>query len=179
MPWSTGAARVEYANYNVIMHGEKYGELTSWNAEEAHREDTMGYPRACLVIEAQSVILEFLASMVKAIVGYSPKESGSSSTWTSQVVARFDGNTHGSTSSHHAYNLPRKFDIEFLLDLSKARLSSAQDHLWLLQTDAGYVRNTVRTLKGTKWVIVAVETCIDCLVQRSVRCPAIGLSNGR
>jgi len=64
----SGTLSRQYNEGCVIMYGERYGQLVRWHRAQCHRWNCIGYPRAVLVLEAQSVLMGFLRRTVDLIV---------------------------------------------------------------------------------------------------------------
>ncbi len=145
---------LEYCNTNVIVRGNEYGKLTPWNAAQAHRGDTMGYPRARILIEAQDQLMEFLARTVESVLAHAPQRSmPATSSWPelASSISQSANSTHvWSTASRQAYRASTSLNIDALLQLARARLECAQDNAWLLQTDPHYMRAAVTALMESK-----------------------------
>ncbi|KAK5123148.1 hypothetical protein LTR85_003346 [Meristemomyces frigidus] len=137
-----GVLSRQYNECCVVMYGSRYGDLVSWTASECHRWDIVGYPRAVLVLEAQSVLMGFLRKMVDIIVPQEP--SGGSSGWRALTAAGFKASgevEHWSSFSNQAFSAPPVFDPETALRRARAQLAAAEDHLTSLQTDPAYLHS--------------------------------------
>jgi hypothetical protein len=66
--WYEGEVEVEYAECCMVLWGEKYGDIVPWAHGEAHRWDIAAFPRARLVLEAQSLLMAFLKKTVETIL---------------------------------------------------------------------------------------------------------------
>ena len=143
--YDTGRFAPEYCPSCVVTHGREYGNLVPWDKTESHRWDTIGYPRAQLVIEAQRILLRFLRNTVEHLLHGVEIESLSTK-WTEVCSSGFRKSREDETWSpfiNQAYASPPTFSIDRLLEVSRARLASAEDHLWLLQTDPSYMHATI------------------------------------
>lgn len=128
------------------MHGGDYGRLVvPWDENSAHRSDHIEFPRARLIIEAQSLLMSFLRKVVDLLlenVSYPPStplhlpmENGCGNPrrgrptgigkWSQYLCQPFSG--------------PPKFDIDGLVSQARARVEAIGDHLWHLQTEATYL----------------------------------------
>ncbi|KAL5583726.1 hypothetical protein FOVSG1_015077 [Fusarium oxysporum f. sp. vasinfectum] len=58
--WTSGFFDVDFSAKCVVMYGHQYGSLVDWEEKAAHRADTLGFPRAMLVLEAQAYLMEVL-----------------------------------------------------------------------------------------------------------------------
>ncbi|KAF7954132.1 hypothetical protein EAE96_005264 [Botrytis aclada] len=150
--WVTGALRTEYADCCVVLYGSNYGDVTPWNATKVHRMDIVGFPRGRLILEAQSIILKTLRVTVEDLLLGVDQES-SSSKWHILVDTNFRGAAGSiawSNFSDQAFTAPI-FDLDRLLNISRAAFHEAEDHLWLLQTDPVYLQYRAR-LARQGWV---------------------------
>ncbi|TGO50030.1 hypothetical protein BOTNAR_0408g00060 [Botryotinia narcissicola] len=116
--WVTEALRTEYADRCVVLYGSNYGDITLWNTTKVHQMDIIGFSRGRLILEAQSIILKTLRGTVEDLLLGVDTESSSS-------------------KCDQAFIAPI-FDLDRLLNISKAAFHEAEDHLWLLQTDPVY-----------------------------------------
>ncbi|KAF7890046.1 uncharacterized protein EAF02_002461 [Botrytis sinoallii] len=139
--WETGALRTEYADCCVVFYGSNYGDITPWNTTKVHQMDIIGFPRGRLILEAQSIILKTLRGTVEDLLLGVDIES-SSSKWYMLVDSNFrgaSGSIAWSNFSDQAFTAPI-FDLDRLLNISRAAFHEAEDHLWLLQTDPVYLQ---------------------------------------
>ncbi|TGO22378.1 hypothetical protein BPAE_0170g00110 [Botrytis paeoniae] len=143
--WETGALRTEYADCCVILYGSNYGDVTAWNTTKVHQMDIIDFPRGRLILEAQSIILKSLRGTVEDLLLGVGTES-SSSKWHILVDSKFrgaSGSIAWSNFSDQAFTAPI-FDLDRLLNISRAAFHEAEDHLWLLQTDPVYLQYRAR-----------------------------------
>ncbi|KAK4543627.1 hypothetical protein LTR36_005272 [Oleoguttula mirabilis] len=138
-----GSISRHYNSNCVVMYGDKYGELIMWDRAQCHRWNCIGYPRAVLVLEAQSTLLGFLRRVVDIIA---PQDAGieGSTEWSTLAAAGFKSSgevEYWSTFSNQAFSAPPTFDPEAALKSARAQLAAAEDHLRFLQTDAVYIQN--------------------------------------
>lgn len=68
MGWEMGLLATEFCEHAVQMHGPKYGQVVPWDGKKAHRWEIVGFPRAQLVIEAQSILMSFLRKTVERLL---------------------------------------------------------------------------------------------------------------
>jgi hypothetical protein len=145
--WYEGRFQVDYANCAVVLYGPRYGGVVSWDMNKAHRWDICAFPRAKLILEAQSTVMGFLRKAVENILeGANPSGEGASTKWTELAQSgfrRYTGVETWSLFSNQAYAKPT-FEFDRLLDIAKSRLAEANDHLWLLQTDAAYFQYHIK-----------------------------------
>lgn len=84
--WEAGFFDVDFAAKCVVMYGHQYGSLVDWEEKAAHRADTLGFPRALLVLEAQAYLMEVLCSMVERILnGVDPSQPPRVEKWRDLV----------------------------------------------------------------------------------------------
>lgn len=147
MGWYKGGLQVDYSNCAVVLHGARYGEVVPWNADKAHRWDICAFPKARLILEAQSTIMSFLRKTVENLLdGVNPSGEGAATKWIELAHSGFRrciGAEAWSAFSNQAYSNPT-FDFDRLLNIAQSRLSEANDHLWLLQTDAVYFQYHIK-----------------------------------
>lgn len=138
--WDSGLLAAEFASCCVVMYGANYGSIVPWEAKRAHRWEIVGFPRARLIMEAQSTLLAFLRKLVDDILTGVVQES-SNEKWLGLAATGFQalGQETWHAYSNQAFASPR-MDFDHLFELAKSRLSHAEDHLWLLQTDPEYLR---------------------------------------
>ncbi|KAF5591836.1 hypothetical protein FPCIR_5903 [Fusarium pseudocircinatum] len=80
--WAAGYIDVDFCLKCVVMYGDHYGSLVDWETNAAHRGDTLGYPRAMLVLEAQANLLEVLYNIVdKILEGVDPLQLPRAKKW--------------------------------------------------------------------------------------------------
>ena len=116
--WFEGNPEVDYANYCVILYGPKYGNVAQWTREEAHRWDIAGFPRAQLILEAQSLLMTFLKKIVDIILdGIVDRGELISTKWLQLAEGGFRpsiGAESWSKFSNQAYYDPA-FDLQRLI----------------------------------------------------------------
>ncbi|KAL5592256.1 hypothetical protein FOVSG1_006192 [Fusarium oxysporum f. sp. vasinfectum] len=153
--WAAGFFDVDFSAKCVVMYGDQYGSLVDWEEKAAHRADTLGFPRAMLVLEAQAFLMEVLCSVVERILdGVDPSQPSRVEKWRDLVSHEAFRETgvveFWSPYTNQAFSQPPEFDSNYLLTLAKTRLDETRDHLWYLQCDAAYMRrhqNTIGFLK--------------------------------
>ncbi|KAI1037785.1 hypothetical protein LB503_009432 [Fusarium chuoi] len=153
--WAAGFFDVDFSAKCIVMYGDRYGSLVDWEAKTAHRADTIGYPRAMLVLEAQSYLLEALCSIVdKILQGSDPLQPPRNENWH-QLVSHEAFRETGAVEfwspyTNQAFSRPPIFNCAYLLDLAKSRLDETGDHLWYLQCDDAYMRRHVKIMFATE-----------------------------
>ncbi|KAF1962315.1 hypothetical protein CC80DRAFT_499711 [Byssothecium circinans] len=111
LPWNVGALDVTFNENCVVMHNPNYGKLVPWDKQAAHQSDIIGFPRARLIFEAQTYIMNTLRKIVEVLSPNIP-----------------------------AGEAPSSLKWEVLLQAGLSRLNATGDHLWLLQTEPSYMR---------------------------------------
>lgn len=152
MGWVNGLFAIDFCKDAVQMYGPNYGHLVPWEKNKAHRWEIMGYPRAQLVIEAQSTLMSFLRSTVEKLLENVTGNS-LSSTWQMLVNSGFRKSSEEETwtmLSNLAFLGPPEFSPDRLLDIAVARSANAEDHLWLLQTNGSYMWSEIRYFRQSR-----------------------------
>ena len=152
MAWENGWVAVKHCDHAVTMFGAEYGRLVPWDLDQAHRWDIIGFPRAHLVIEAQFILLKLLRDVVEGLLRNVQKESGSDK-WIELVECDFRRSSESETwtpLSNRAFTAPPMLNADSLFEIAISRFKMAQDHVWLLQTDAYYMRNEARYVLDTQ-----------------------------
>ncbi|CZR65471.1 uncharacterized protein PAC_15371 [Phialocephala subalpina] len=116
------------------MSGSEYGQLVPWDESAAHSLDIIGFPRGQLILETKSVLLAFLIEVVGALVEGLEARPAEIRTLGNMVVAH-----------QPALSEPPKFDIDALIATGLAKAEETNDHVWLMRTDAAYLRRDLRT----------------------------------
>ena len=148
--WEYGALNSPYCSGSVIMHGPHYGELTEWDKAAAHRWDSIGYPRAALILEAQEHIMKFLRGVVDLLLEDIDISLPAAAEKWNQVTAAGFKQTNSlefwSPFINQPFSAPPLFNVTNLVSIAKAKKEAAEDHLWLLQTQPSYMRRAIRDL---------------------------------
>lgn len=160
--WAYGGFALEHYAGCVVMQGPKYGQLTKWEKDAAHRFDIIGFPRAQLILEAQENILSLLRNIVEQILeGVDTSKQGQSTSekWMQitrlgfREVSRIE---FASPFLNQPFSAPPLFDIDNHLSMARARMQAAKDHLWLLQTEPSYMRFAMKDLnQGAAFEVVS------------------------
>ena len=140
--WNTFALRTQYHDKCVVMHGLDYGKLVPYDLVASHHWDAIGYPRARLILEAQSILYSFLRKFLEALLSGVGIE-GSRTKWetlTAEITLA------GRSARTSCYRLPVVTEPpvlapEVLYSLADVRRAAAEDDLWLLQTDVPYIQH--------------------------------------
>ena len=148
LSWAGGYFDNEYSSKCVVMYGPRYGDLVDWQADEIHRADTIGFPKARLILEAQAFLMGALRKIVDSILQtIDLNKPAASEKWRSLVslgFKHFGANEVWPTYTNQAFSAPPDFDINRLLSIAQTRLDDASDHLWFLQTEPAHVRRYIR-----------------------------------
>ncbi|KAF5970353.1 ycfA domain-containing protein, partial [Fusarium coicis] len=154
LSWAAGHFDVDFSAKCVVMHGDQYGSLVDWDAKAAHRGDTLGYPRAILVLEAQAYLFEVLCNIVDKILEGVPLQPPRAEKWHDLVSREEFKETNAvetwSPYTNQAFSRPPMFNCDYLLTLAKSRLEEIGDHLWYLQCDSDYMRRHVKLWFATE-----------------------------
>ncbi|KAI8648819.1 hypothetical protein NCS56_01497800 [Fusarium sp. Ph1] len=172
--WAAGFFDVDFSAKCVIMYGHQYGSLVDWDEKAAHRADTLGFPRAMLVLEAQAYLMEVLCSMVERILdGVDPSQPPRVEKWRDLVSHEAFRETgvveFWSPYTNQAFSQPPELDSNYLLTLAKTRLDETGDHLWYLQCDAAYMRRHLKTMFATEIFKKASEPQKAVLLAQRIR----------
>ncbi|KAH7150598.1 hypothetical protein DER46DRAFT_613672 [Fusarium sp. MPI-SDFR-AT-0072] len=172
--WAAGFFDVDFSAKCVVMYGDQYGSLVDWEEKAAHRADTLGFPRAMLVLEAQAYLMEVLCSIVERILdGVDPSQPPWVDKWRELVSHEAFRETgvveFWSPYTNQAFSQPPEFDSNYLLTLAKTRLDETRDHLWYLQCDAAYMRRHLKTIFATEIFKKASEPHRAMLLAQRIR----------
>lgn len=151
--YNQGFLAIDYNPLCVVMTGSKYGELVPWDESAAHRLDIIGFPRAQLILEAQAVLLTFLVQVVEGLVEgleSRPTAEGVVHDANKAQIPKLEFRRSGrletwSSYTNQPFSEPPRFDIDALIATARAKAKETDDHLWLMQTDAPYLRRVLRT----------------------------------
>ncbi|EPE32902.1 hypothetical protein GLAREA_05914 [Glarea lozoyensis ATCC 20868] len=150
LSWACGHFDVKFSPMCVVMYGSEYGKVVDWDAESAHRADIVGFPKAELVLEAQSLLMTGLRKVVDIILdGVDFNVPGSSKNWKAMSRGGFRHNNEvelWSPYTNQAFSAPPYFSIDAIISLIDVRLSAQGDHLIDLQTDPAYMRRYIRVM---------------------------------
>ncbi|KAF4636653.1 hypothetical protein G7Y89_g1432 [Cudoniella acicularis] len=144
--WNAGLADIDGSRLCMIMHGPRYGELVEWEERAAHAREMIGFPRARLVLEAQENLYKFLRRVIEQLVEGIKQEISPQNTFQDgQLEFKRSGRIDlWSTYINQPYSRPPVFSIETIHSKALARFNMISDHIWLLQTDPGYLRRVIR-----------------------------------
>ncbi|KUJ23767.1 uncharacterized protein LY89DRAFT_712776 [Mollisia scopiformis] len=66
--WTSGTLDVYFNRNSVTMLGPQFGKLVPWDESAVHSWETVGFPRAHLILAAQHQLLSFLRGMFDALI---------------------------------------------------------------------------------------------------------------
>ncbi|KAL6405574.1 hypothetical protein AUP68_11334 [Ilyonectria robusta] len=173
LSWASGFFDVDFSAKSVVMYGQRYGSLVDWEEKAAHRADTLGFPRAMLVLEAQAYLMEVLCSIVAKILdGVDNSQPPRINKWIniiSNAAFRETGVVESwSPYTNQAFSPPPEFDSTYLVSLAKTRLDATGDHLWYLQCDAAYMRRHLKIMFATEIFRKASGAQKDAMVAQRI-----------
>lgn len=155
--WNLGSFDTTYNGGCVVMKGSAYGKWTTWGKHSVHSGCKIGYPRAVLVLELQQKLMAFLRGLVDGVLGgitridIIPQSENFNNALEKGLVKNMAA---GSTVKYfrspylnQSFSAPPAFDLDEIESIAQARLADLGDHLWLLQTDATYLREYSKLLK--------------------------------
>lgn len=153
--WKYGVLTEKSALGCIKLHDSEFGSLKTFDADDVHRRVYHGTPRALLILDAQTRLLNFLRQLVTTILDDKAKILGCSN--VSDVSQLHLGNkvgrflacrqmpltsrpAFGRVYSEQPFMAAPEFDIDELISIAGDRFSEKQDELWLLQTDLEHVQ---------------------------------------
>ncbi|KAF2684521.1 hypothetical protein K458DRAFT_404130 [Lentithecium fluviatile CBS 122367] len=107
--WASGGFDLDFNRSSVFMYGERHRRLTPWNADQMHRADTLGFPHARLVLEAESTLLCLLRRLVEISSSpmmhrYPPQ---SRTKWSQLASKKSDDKAYWSRFAYQPFRHPR------------------------------------------------------------------------
>lgn len=156
--WRNGLLDSKVCKSAMVAYGARYGEIVEWNKEQVEQGHLIAYPRAELVIQTQAALSLMLAGTVRILVNGANFEERPTK-WLALIESGFRRSKEDevcSTFIDRAFQPPPVFDIHELLKIAKARSASAQDQLWLLQTEPSYVHREYRLLQDSEYFTTMV-----------------------
>ncbi|KAH7142565.1 hypothetical protein B0J13DRAFT_636003 [Dactylonectria estremocensis] len=146
----------------------------NWEEKAAHRADTLGFPRAMLVLEAQAYLMEVLCRIVaRTLNGVDNSQPPRIDKWInliSSAAFRETGVVESwSPYTNQAFSPPPEFNSKYLVSLAKTRLDATGDHLWYLQCDATYIRRHLKIMFTTEIFKKASDTQKGVMVTQRIR----------
>ena len=135
----------------VVVSGDLYGQLREWSEEPMHRGELSGYPIAKLVLEAQSIVMHTLKTIVEAVLEDVPDGLGDAE-WRAQVAEGFFPATQELASSklEHPYGPPPVSCLEEIEVTVLLHLDLCADELQALKCDPRHAHTRVRELRAGK-----------------------------
>lgn len=148
--WESGLFDVNFSSGCIVAHGPRYGTLVPFDEKLIHRGDIIGFPRAQLLLEAQSELIGFLVRVVDATLEGANLDSPSCSKWSAACKEGFRASgeiVQWSNYSNAPFSAPPHLDIETCITTAQLRFNAVADHLHLLQTDPAYARRYIRLVQ--------------------------------
>ncbi|KID83176.1 hypothetical protein MGU_09539 [Metarhizium guizhouense ARSEF 977] len=156
LSWAAGFLDVDFSAKCVVMYGPKYGSLVDWEGKAAHRADTIGFPRASLILDGVDISQPSRIDKWRHLVSNAAfKDTGVVEFW--------------SPYTNQAFSPPPEFDSKYLLSLAKTRLDATGDHLWYLQCDAAYMRRHLKIMFATEIFKKASDSHKGQMLVRRIR----------
>jgi hypothetical protein len=152
--WALGWCDVEYVSCTVIMVKQQYGTHANWDILRAHRCETVGFPRACLILEAQATLMEFLRVTVELLLQRAPDAAPTPTSNWEHTMKNISMPQESTWSSYavRAFRAPPKFDLDTLMVLAERAYIASEDHLWLMQIDPRYMRRHLLKEKQSRFI---------------------------
>ncbi|KAL2069270.1 hypothetical protein VTL71DRAFT_15608 [Oculimacula yallundae] len=171
--WYQGTLAVDYADCCVALHGSQYGDIVSFDEHKAHRWDICAYPRAKLILEAQSLIMGFLKNTVDDLLQdiNGPGSSVKFDEMANSEFRRCIGDEAWTRFCNQPFSDPT-FDMDYLVGIAESRYAETMDHLWLLQPDVAYLQYHIKASgdgdRYRKSVLEYSKTCKFSLISGQV-----------
>lgn len=161
--WTLGHFECDYSEKTIVLYGEEYGSLVDWDVEEIHRGDTMGFPFAVLILEAQTYLMGVLRRALDFILqGIDNSHPVRTERWqqaTTTGTFRRSNDIPWSPYTRAAFCAPPVFDLAYWTSLTQSRREKVEDHLRALQYDPAYMRRCIRSvIDSTHWTNLSTET---------------------
>ncbi|ORX99972.1 hypothetical protein BCR34DRAFT_576209 [Clohesyomyces aquaticus] len=170
LSWTMGWLNVDFSSKCIVMHGPQYGSVIAWDGPSHHRGDILGYPRAILILEAQSLLLTFLRNVTdKLLQGIDESQPPQTQKWSNFLMTGF--RRTGEIESwapypNQAFSPPPNLNFDYLISLAQTRLDSMNDHLVGLQNDPKYFRYYIKSLLGSSlFKVIKKDEAAGCLVR--------------
>lgn len=151
--WESGLVDVNFSPGCVLAFGPRYGELVPFDEKLVHRGDIIGFPRAELLLEAQSELMNFLVRVVDATLEGASLDSPGNGKWSSACIEGFHASgaiVPWSSYSNAPFSAPPELDLDVCITTAQLRFNALADHLGLLQTDPAYARRHIRMVQQGK-----------------------------
>lgn len=144
--------QVAYNPHCVSMNGETFGKLITSDATRAHNFDIVGYPRARIILQAQSALSTLLRRITKTILECQLDSAAKGrDLWDAMSASGFRKSTHTVSISvrfNQPFSAPPKFNLRQVVETLRSRRDAAADELWLLQVDPAYTRQYLAQRKS-------------------------------
>ena len=147
--WKNGLLALEFSPLCIVVHGNDYGKAVLFETDTAHRGDIVGFPRAQLLLEAQSNLMAFLLRVVDLTLERANLENPSSFKWSKMCQEGFKASADivgWSSYTNQPFSKPPPLDVEAVTSAAEVRLNATGERIALLQTDPAYTRRHIRTL---------------------------------
>jgi hypothetical protein len=129
--WYCGFFDVEFNSGCVLLHGSNYRKLKKWEKEEVHRGDSLGFPRAQILLEAQATLMKTLRYILEKAPERIPSGSceGLSSFDDFVAAGRLSYQTSTAWSSyvHQPSFAPPRLDLSAQISEVRARIEDLGD----------------------------------------------------
>lgn len=170
MGWFNGYLEIDNNAQSVVMHDTRYGQLTKWTQHGAHSWDTIGYPLARLILEAQYTLMRFLRRITESLL-VEDNASPSSLQWVKVVENGF--NRHGSdriwtACGKGAFSPPPVWNPSRLLVVAKLRKAAAEDEMFQRQTDPAYFQYVAYGMRDSMLIANFDQKMIFAYLSRDV-----------
>ena len=131
IPWAKGQLPEDYVDGAFIMSGEKFGTWTEWDRDELHSMYAFGGPRALMVMESQEILLTFLTTIAKRLIGDTPAERSGNDLLLKLVEDNLRTSKERTLSLHTTlkYLSPPIFDLQEMTSIVKACSAAARNDL--------------------------------------------------
>ncbi|KAK5110324.1 hypothetical protein LTR85_001277 [Meristemomyces frigidus] len=146
-PWKVGLFALEFLPLCVVVHGERYGQTVPFRSDAAHRCDILGFPRAQLLLEAQSQLMAILLRVMDITLEGANLDDHASTKWATMCDEgfRLAGDVvQWSTYTNQPFSSPPLLNLDDVISTAQLRFDALADHFALLQTDPPYLRRYIR-----------------------------------
>ncbi|KAF6227588.1 hypothetical protein HO173_012117 [Letharia columbiana] len=174
--WKQCTLAEKSADGCIVMHGDQFGQWSTFDSIAVHRNDACGAPRALMILESQQTLLKFLRDLTTVILdGAKPSKSLKTpakvistdpatdaiaprglevcTEWSQFLNADQKKDqpwlSFGAMFSNQPYSAAPAFNIDTMIDIAENQADEAQDELWLLQTDLEYFYKRSRYHEAT------------------------------
>jgi hypothetical protein len=133
----------------VIMHGEAYGTVKTFDSEAVHTWAEAGFPRAYLTFKSQYEIARWLDEVVGMLV--TDAEPSENSKWADMIAGGLHSSyEEGGWSPYHLQEFapPSAFDLKDIARKARDHLNMLVDEMELMQTSVEHMRQCVLEMKA-------------------------------